>query len=84
MADAKKITETVVKGITLTLTPEEAEIVLTLTGNLQGDRVSSPRKFADKVYYALNAAGVKPTFQAHLSGSLRLTNSPKISSYPAF
>ncbi|MGW0087832.1 hypothetical protein ACWDWS_02255 [Streptomyces sp. NPDC003328] len=76
MADAKADTtrKVEVTGYTLELTKEEAELILTLTGNILGDRHASPRKHSDSVYYALKQAGVKLAFQGHLSGSLRFSN----------
>ncbi|MEU3278176.1 hypothetical protein [Streptomyces antibioticus] len=78
MAKAKTNIKTSVEvtGITLTLTKEEAETLLLLTGNVNGDRYNSARKHSDSVYYALHAAGVKNTFQRQFTGSVRLSNGP--------
>ncbi|MGW4446465.1 hypothetical protein [Streptomyces sp. NPDC004682] len=73
MAEAKKIEKTVVDGITLTLTPDEAAVLLSLTGNVIGDRYASPRKHADAVYYALKKTGAETKFNKNLSGTTKLT-----------
>ncbi|MDQ1016678.1 hypothetical protein [Streptomyces afghaniensis] len=93
MAEAKRttveklVTETKkVPAITLTLTPEEAEALHALVGNITGDSTGSPRKHTDGIYYALQRAGIdtigKPILK-QMSGSLRWLNEPK-SSYPSY
>lgn len=48
-----------IKSVTLELTPEEAEVVRELTGNVFG---SGPaRKIADSIFFALHDAGISGT-----------------------
>lgn len=93
MAEAKRttvekvVTETKkVPAITLTLTPEEAEALHALVGNITGDSKDSPRKHTDGIYYALQGAGIdtlgKPILR-QMSGNLRWLNEPK-SSYSSY
>ncbi|MEU9404758.1 hypothetical protein AB0E08_03445 [Streptomyces sp. NPDC048281] len=91
MADAKRTTvekivseKKKVPAVTLTLSHEEAEVLLALVGNLTGDSVNSPRKHTDAVYYALSGAGVssygKP-YAKQMLGNLKWLNEPKAPSY---
>ncbi|MFD7605171.1 hypothetical protein ACFWAN_32650 [Streptomyces mirabilis] len=73
-----------VPGITLTLSQEEADVLMALVGNVTGDSYASPRKHTDAVYTALSRAGVttygKPYIK-QMSGNLRWLIEPKTPSY---
>jgi hypothetical protein len=60
MASATADIETVVtlKGVTLTLTPVEARILLYVLNSVGGCPERSPRKHVDKITAVLNGAGV--------------------------
>ncbi|MFE2075211.1 hypothetical protein [Streptomyces misionensis] len=75
MAEAKKIEETIVKGITLTLSMEEAQALMALTGNVSGNRYESPRKQTDAVWLTLKRAGVENVFQGQLEGQFAFRRS---------
>ncbi|MFI2909442.1 hypothetical protein ACG2OD_14450 [Streptomyces sp. PDY-4] len=62
--------------MTLTLSKEEAEVVMTLVGSVTGSTEKSPRKHADSVYYALSAEGITAAFRRHLDG-FRFMERPK-------
>ncbi|MGW6597894.1 hypothetical protein [Streptomyces sp. NPDC055036] len=87
MAEAKKtivkklVTSTQeVPAFTLTLSKEEAEALMVLTGSISGDGSLSPRKHTDAVYRALSRAGVvtwdKPVAR-QLSSTMRWLTDPK-------
>ncbi|MFI5877551.1 hypothetical protein ACIBAH_35030 [Streptomyces sp. NPDC051445] len=71
MAEAKKLEETVIKGITLELSPEEAEALYTVVGNVLGNRGSSPRRHTDHIYSVLRRVGLKGTHHGKASGSIK-------------
>ena len=61
MAEAQRITETVIvdKGISLSLTNEEAQVLIDILAKVGGHSDFSRRKHADSVYYALSKVGFK-------------------------
>lgn len=78
MAEANKNTKTVVeKSYTLTLSEEEAQAILVLTGNVSGSSLTGPRKHADSVYWALSGQGVDNKFQKHYEGTARFRSNPR-------
>jgi len=60
MAKAEKTTVTT-ETITLTLSMEEAEVLRAVTGAVSG--VSPRRNASDRVYYALEDAGVESNYR---------------------
>jgi non-ribosomal peptide synthetase component E (peptide arylation enzyme) len=78
MAKAATEMKTVVEEtVTLTLSKEEAEVVMTLAGSVTGSSETSPRKHADSVYYALSAEGLTARYRRHLDG-MRFLDQPKV------
>jgi hypothetical protein len=87
MAEAKsttveKVVETVEKlpAYQLTLSEEEAQALMVLTGSVHGDRRNSPRKHTDAIYYALSRAGARlwdTKVSKQLTGSPRWLNEPR-------
>lgn len=68
MAEAKQSTKTVVESvITLTLTKEEAEMLIVLASYLGGPIKTSPRKVYVGIADALIAAGVTTSFNSRSS-----------------
>jgi hypothetical protein len=83
MAKAQKLEKTIIEEtVTLTLTKEEAQALLAVTGLISGS-TESPRKHTSAVHFALVGAGVRDAFSRHLeSGSgMRFLASPRSSSF---
>ncbi|MFF5433439.1 hypothetical protein ACFY5K_25825 [Streptomyces griseofuscus] len=75
MAEAKKIEETVVKGITLNLSMKEAQALMAVIGNVSGNRYEAPRKHTDDVWLTLKRAGVENVFQNRVEGKISFRRS---------
>lgn len=76
MAEAKKTEKkTVEETITLTLSREEAEALLTVTGSIGGSQKTA-RKHTSAVYYALLDLGISAKFNKYKSGSFQFNESP--------
>lgn len=81
MAKAETSTQAVIKKkVTLTLSEEEAQVLMTLTGMCTGDFDESPRKHSDNVYDALQKAGISAAYLKYAQGSIRFLTKPKLPS----
>lgn len=78
MATAEKIEKkTIEETVTLTLSREEAETVMTLVGLVGGDSAASaPRKHAGSVYRALLGQGIDAAYTSYVDGQTTFLNKP--------
>ncbi|MFC8099420.1 hypothetical protein [Streptomyces sp. NPDC057363] len=84
MATAEKQTKTITKtDVTLTLSLDEAEMVMSLTGMVVGNSETGPRKQTDAIYHALSRAGVTAGYKRHIeAGVIKMLDKPKFQPKP--
>lgn len=70
----EKVEVTRVPGYTLTITEDEAKVLLAMTGCITGCSDSSPRKFTNAIYKVLSQASVDSEYEDMLHGTVHFNH----------